>query len=213
MLKFQRVRKSFGADPILIIDNQILDSGIYWLQGANGTGKTTLLRMIAGIVPFEGDILLQDHSQRGNPIVYRRLVGWADAEPLYPGFLTGEDLLAFYTGILHPDPAQVNRLTRRLDIGGWLNTRLAGWSSGMTKKLALLLAFLGRPALITLDEPFITLDATGLAGLNSLIREYRDTYGTGFLLSSHQAPDANDLRVARTLIITNKSIQLNDILL
>ena len=208
MLEFHHVHKSYGgAEPILSIDSQTLDSGIYWLQGANGAGKTTLLRMIAGILPFQGDLVLQGHSQRREPVIYRRKVSWADAEPLYPGFLTGTDLLAFYSSILHPERAQIAKLSRDLAIGAWLNTRLAGWSSGMTKKLSLLLAFLGQPALITLDEPLITLDEIGLQGLIDLIREYHDHYETSFLLSSHQ-PIPEALENTHQLTLENGSIQL-----
>jgi len=209
MLEFHAVRKTYDKiAPILAIPHQELGTGIYWLQGANGTGKTTLLRMVAGIVPFEGDIILQGHSQRREPVAYRRLVGWADAEPLYPGFLTGEDLINFYSGILCPEAGQIAALKRQLSIGPWLNTRLAGWSSGMTKKLALLLAFLGRPAWILLDEPLITLDEAGLGGLLDLIREYHVGSGAGFLLSSHQPLPEKGLPVVRDLILSNCSIEL-----
>lgn len=208
MLEFLQVRKSYVASaPILDIDSQVLEKGIYWLQGANGTGKSTLIRIVAGIAPFQGDILIDGHSQRHEPVAYRRLVGWADAEPLYPGFLTGEEMVNFYGGILHPETSQIARLIRQLDIGAWLNTRLAGWSSGMIKKLALLLAFLGRPAWIALDEPLITLDESGLTGLLTLIREYRDQYDTGFLLSSHQ-PLPVSLATTQNLILDRKSIRL-----
>jgi ABC-2 type transport system ATP-binding protein len=209
MLELRQVRKAYNrTTQILDIDSQVLDGGTYWLQGANGTGKTTLIRIIAGIVPFQGDTLVNGHSQRREPVAYRRLIGWADAEPLYPGFLTGKEIVNFYQGILHPDPGQVAGLTKRLNIGPWLETRLAGWSSGMTKKLALLLAFLGRPNWIMLDEPLITLDEPGLAGLLALITEYRDLYGTAFFISSHQLLPAGRLPGTQSLILTNRSIQL-----
>jgi len=208
MLEFRQVRKSYNsAAPFLDIDSWVLDKGIYWLQGANGTGKTTLIRIIAGIAPFLGDILIDGRSQRQEPVAYRRLVGWADAEPLYPGFLTGEEIIGFYTGILQPETSQIAWLTEQLHIGAWLNTRITGWSSGMIKKLALLLAFLGRPAWITLDEPLITLDESGLTGLLALICEYHDQYGTGSLLSSHQPLPAR-LPSTKSLILVNRSIQL-----
>jgi ABC-2 type transport system ATP-binding protein len=89
-----------------------------------------------------------------------------------------------------------------------MNTRLSGWSSGMTKKLALLLAFLGRPAWILLDEPLITLDEAGLAGLLDLIREYHQQSGTGFLVSSHQPMPKNGLPAIRNLMLINHSIHL-----
>ena len=208
MLEFRAVHKSFGGSPILSIDGQVFDDGIYWLQGANGAGKTTLLRMIAGIVPFKGDILVKGISQREAPVDYRRLVGWADAEPLYPGFLTGDDLLTFYRGILRPDPRQVDDLLLRLGVRGWLKTRLGTWSSGMTKKLALLLAFLSRPAWTLLDEPFITLDDGGMAALIALIREYHRDYGTAFLLSSHQPLPEDLLSESRRLSLEDRVIKL-----
>lgn len=208
MLEFLQVEKRYGDRQILSIPSQRLDSGIYWLHGANGAGKTTLLRMIAGILPFRGDILLQGYSLHKHPVTYRRLVSWADAEPLYPGFLTGEDLVNFYRDILRPDHAQITQLSERLGVRGWLSARASTWSSGMTKKIALLLAFLSRPALMVLDEPLITLDEAGTAELIALIIEYHQRHGTGFLLSSHQPISAERLPGAQQLRLIDQSIKL-----
>jgi ABC-2 type transport system ATP-binding protein len=107
MLQFTGVEKSYGSAKILDIPSLELPPAIYWLQGPNGSGKTTLLRMLAGILPFRGQIRLQGVSPKHDPVAYRRLICWADAEPLYPEFLTGEDLLAFYRGIIRPPAGQV----------------------------------------------------------------------------------------------------------
>ena len=205
MLEFSHVQKNYGALRVLDIPHFQLETGLYWLQGPNGAGKTTLLRIIAGILRFKGDIWLQGHSLRKDPVGYRRLVSWGDAEPLYPGFLSGVDLVSFYRQILQPEAAQVESLKERLGVGSWLGTRSAAWSSGMTKKISLLLALLGRPALIVLDEPFITLDEPGSHELSILINEYHRLHGTSFLLSSHQ-----DMRLAglRRMRIFGQAIQL-----
>ena len=205
MLEFSHVQKNYGALRVLDIPHFQLETGLYWLQGPNGAGKTTLLRIIAGILRFKGDICLHGHSLRKDPVGYRRLVSWGDAEPLYPGFLSGVDLVSFYRQILQPEAAQVESLKERLGVGSWLGTRSAAWSSGMTKKISLLLALLGRPALIVLDEPFITLDEPGSHELSILINEYHRLHGTSFLLSSHQ-----DMRLAglRRMRIFEQSIQL-----
>ena len=208
MLEFRGIEKSFGSEPLFSIASQTLDKGIYWLQGPNGCGKTTLLRTIAGILPVEGDILLQGHSLRNDAVGYRRLVAWADAEPLYPGFLTGEDLLNFYSDILRPEPQLVGNLCERLGVRSWLTSRVAAWSSGMTKKIALLLAFLGRPALIVLDEPLITLDEAAISELIALIREYHERYSTSFLLTSHQPLPVDQLPGTRQLELREHSIHL-----
>ena len=210
MLQFDQLRKAYGHKLILDIPSLDLASGIYWLQGPNGTGKTTLLRVAAGILSFKGDIRLRGRSLRKNPVAYRQLVGWADAEPLYPGFLRGGDLLAFYRGILHPEPGQIERLCATLAVGTWLDSRSASWSSGMTKKISLVLALLGQPALVLLDEPFSTLDQEGTAALYALMTEYHRLYGTGFLLSSHQEIDLSRLPDLRELQLSEKTIQLSE---
>lgn len=206
MLQFTDVEKSFGSTRVLEIPSLELPVGIYWLQGPNGSGKTTLLRMLAGILPFRGQIRLQGRSLRHEPVGYRRLVGWADAEPLYPDFLTGEDLLAFYRDILRPPAVQVEGVIDRLGVSSWLGSKTVTWSAGMCKKISILLVFIGRPALITLDEPMVTLDQPGVAALHDLIRERYQQDGTGFVLSSHQSlPVFPGVRIVEVL---NKSISL-----
>ena len=205
MLEFIQVQKNYGAQRVLDIPHFRLPNGLNWLQGPNGAGKTTLLRIIAGIERFKGDIRLQGHSLQKEPVNYRQLVNWADAEPLYPGFLSGADLLSFYRQLLKPETGQIERLCDRLGIGSWLSTRSATWSSGMTKKISLFLALLGRPALALLDEPFITLDEAGARELSGLIGEYHRHYGTIFLLTSHQEMGLPALYYVR---INKKSIEL-----
>jgi ABC-2 type transport system ATP-binding protein len=191
MLEFTGVEKSYGLKKVLDIPSLELPLGVYWLQGPNGSGKTSLLRVLAGILPFRGHIRLQGLGLRDNPVAYRRSIGWADAEPLYPDFLTGADLLAFYRDILRPPARQVDELIDRLDVASWLDSKAVTWSAGMCKKISLLLAFIGRPALILLDEPLVTLDQPGVAALYDLIDERHKQDRTCFILSSHQSlPDA-----------------------
>jgi ABC-2 type transport system ATP-binding protein len=78
----------------------------------------------------------------------------------------------------------------------------------MFKKISLLLAFLGRPALITLDEPLVTLDAAGAAALFDLVRERHYQDGTGFILSSHQPGLDLEIPDMRDLILLDESIKL-----
>jgi ABC-2 type transport system ATP-binding protein len=214
MLQFRSFYKRYGSKLVLDISDLCLETGLYWLQGPNGSGKTTLLRILAGILPFSGDVFLNSPNQanpvslRQSPTPYRRLIAWADAEPQYPGFLTGYELLDFYRNILRPEAAQVERLIEGFDIGAWLDTRTAAWSSGMTKKLSLLLAFLGKPALILLDEPLTTLDDSGRTVLNEFITGYRQDLGTSFLISSHQDIGSGMLPMAQLLTIVDGSIFL-----
>jgi ABC-2 type transport system ATP-binding protein len=208
MLQFTGVQKSYGPKTILNIPSLELPSGVYWLQGANGTGKTTLLRMLAGILPFQGNITLRGLSLRREGVAYRRSVGWADAEPLYPDFLTGMDLLHFYRDILRPAPGQPEDLTGCFGVSSWLDSRAGIWSAGMCKRVSLLLAFIGRPALILLDEPLVTLDREGVAALYALIAKRHRDEGVSFILSSHQLLAEQALPEIRELVLLDRRIEL-----
>jgi ABC-2 type transport system ATP-binding protein len=97
MLQFKNFKKLYGGFPALRIDELAIDPGIYWIKGVNGSGKSTLLKSIAGILSFDGDILLDDDiSIKKQPVAYRQLVNFAEAEPVFPEFLTGKEMIALF---------------------------------------------------------------------------------------------------------------------
>jgi ABC-2 type transport system ATP-binding protein len=209
MLRFLGTRKAYDRDVVLEIPELQLKDGVYWLQGINGSGKTTLLRMIAGLSPFEGDILFKDISQQKQPLLYRKQVSWAEAEPQYPPFITGNDLVLYYQNIRKATDNQVKRLIAFSGLEKDLYKPVGVYSSGMVKRLSLLLAFIGNTPLILLDEPLATLDAEAVHALPDLIAEYRKEYGTGFIFSSHQPFLSETLSIDGKLLITGQSIQVS----
>jgi ABC-2 type transport system ATP-binding protein len=206
MLEFIQLEKSYGSRPVLSIPYTRLDPGAYWLQGSNGSGKTTLLRIIAGIISFKGDIRLEGHSLRHDPIAYRRAVSWADAEPRYPAFLTGNDLLSFYLSIRKAPLSQAEQLISAFSMTAYIPTRIGSWSDGMIKKLSIVLAFLGSPSLIVLDEPLVTLDIAGVQLLYEMIRDHRG-HGCSILFTSHQDIAMSSLPIDRKIFIRDQTIE------
>lgn len=207
MLHFHNVHKSYGGETVLRIADLRLDTGIYWVKGANGSGKSTLLRMVAGLIPFQGDIGMDNTSQKKEPVSYRRLVSWSDAEPVYPSFLPGIDLVRLYCSLRKCTPKDADDLIGRFGMGDYIHQATGSYSSGMLKKLSLVLAFLGNARLIILDEPLITLDEAALRTLRTLIRERNSTSGTGFLMSSHQQPDG-ELAAAKQILVADQNVSL-----
>jgi ABC-2 type transport system ATP-binding protein len=185
MLQFAQVKKEYGDQTILAIGALTIPEGLYWLKGPNSSGKTTLLKMVAGLIPYSGDILMKEVSQQKNPANYRRLVSLADAEPGFPPFLTGLELIRFYNDIRKASSAETGLLIDKLGFGQFLSTPVGTYSSGMIKRLSLLLAFIGHTRLILLDEPLATLDVEAAAWLPKLIREYQIQYQSSFIFSSH----------------------------
>ncbi|NEM99748.1 ABC transporter ATP-binding protein [Pontibacter burrus] len=189
MVRIGNYSKSYNHRLVLQVPALELETGIYWLKGENGSGKTTFLKSVAGLLPFEGTIAVQGVSIKKNPINYRQLVSYAEAEPLYPTFLTGDDLLKFYRQTRKADSSQINTLAEALGVSNYSQHKIGAYSSGMAKKLSLVLAFTGAPKLILLDEPFITLDDHSQQILTNLIADVAQQ-GITFIISSHQPFEA-----------------------
>jgi ABC-2 type transport system ATP-binding protein len=207
MLLFDRVNKTYNDQQVLEIQSLQLESRIYWLQGINGSGKSTFLSILAGLIPFEGDILLDGINLRRNPLQYRRLVNFAEAEPLYPDFVTGSELIRLYQYIRKAAAVQTDMLINLFKMHRFINSPVGSYSSGMVKKLSLLLAFIDRPSLLLLDEPLATLDEHSVHLIPELISAYYKEFKTCFIFSSHQPFKSCSLQIDK-ILITDRSLEL-----
>src|SRR5204863_4122304 len=95
MLTIRNFSKSYNGTLVLTIKELKFDSGVYWIKGENGSGKSTFFKSIAGLLPHEGEICYENLSLKNNPVEYRKLINYSEAEPVYPGFLTAKDLVRF----------------------------------------------------------------------------------------------------------------------
>jgi ABC-2 type transport system ATP-binding protein len=206
MLSIHNYKKTYGTVTVLSIEQLQLTPGFYWLQGENGAGKTTLLKSIAGLVPFEGSIEVQGISLRRQRRPYTKVVSFAAAEPVYPAFLTGKEVLQFYLQTKGGTIADSRPFAETLGIAPFLSGKVGTYSSGMLKKLSLLVCFTGQPTVLLLDEPFVTLDNNAVAALRDLLVLLYDR-GVSFLISSHQAPEI--AIPCQDLYIRQQTIQQN----
>jgi ABC-2 type transport system ATP-binding protein len=204
MLQIVNYQKAYGSNPVLIVPHLELSHGIYWLKGENGAGKTTFLKSVAGIIPFEGEINVTEISIRKQRMLYTKIVSFAEAEPVYPSFLSGNDLIDFFSKTKGRNEMAERSIISDFGMQSYLPQKISTYSSGMLKKLSLLLGFAGNPKLILLDEPFITLDVDAVSMLEKLIvTSFKK--GTSILVSSHQQLEINTAYT--TLAIQHKTIQ------
>jgi len=207
MLSFNNISKSYGSHLVFSIPELELGKGVYWLKGSNGAGKSTLLKTMAGLLPFKGDIILNKTvSLKKNPVNYRFLVNHAEAEPQYPAFLSGEELTRFVSSIKKGTEQQITELKEILGIDNYLNNPSGSYSSGMLKKLSLLLAFIGQPEWILLDEPLTTLDTATQESLCRLINQKHKS-GISFLLTSHHDIETTSIPFNAIFLIKDKELK------
>ena len=207
MLTFHQFRKSYNNELIVEIENLSLGPNVYWILGENGSGKTTLLKSIAGLVPYDGDINFQGiFNNNKDRQSFRKIVNYAEAEPQYPEFLNGMDLIQFYKKAKDAPNGQISRLLSLLDVESFASRKIGEYSSGMIKKLSLVLTFIGNPQLILLDEPLITLDKDAAGAILQLIKEYALS-GISVILTSHQDFSGNTGINFKKLLLINRQIK------
>jgi ABC-2 type transport system ATP-binding protein len=185
MLEIQQFLKKYPTGFQLKIEALHLEKGIHLIQGENGAGKSTLFKAIAGIQTFTGNILLDKVDLKKEPLVFRQWVNYAEAEPVYPDFLSLDDLILFVSKAKKALRMQIDELKEAFGVSTFSDNNITTYSSGMLKKTSLLLAFLGNPKLTILDEPFTTIDTGSQDFLVQLI-EKKSAEGVSFLISTHQ---------------------------
>lgn len=205
LLSISGFSKNYPSGFNLRIDRLELPSGIHLLQGENGSGKSTFLKAIAGIHPAEGNICISGFSLEKDPLHYRRLVGYAEAEPSFPDFLNLDDLIHVVAKAKKSPPGQIEFLKETFGVNSYSQFPIGTYSSGMLKKTALILAFLGDPSVIILDEPFTTIDTASQDILSQLISE-KAKAGISFLLTSHQSNPLDHLAIDSRFLLENGSL-------
>jgi len=205
LLSLTNINKRYGSHEVLNFSEWNVNKGIYWLKGGNGTGKSTLFRIISGQIPFIGEVQLNGIDLRKEPVNFRSKISFAEAEPQYPLFIKGRELIDFYTEARKADRKQARDLADHFEMTHFLDNVVGSYSSGMLKKLSLICALVGDAELFVLDEPLITIDSLSADKLNKLITE-KASQGKSFLISSHQEISDDQLKIDKVYQIINKQI-------
>jgi ABC-2 type transport system ATP-binding protein len=185
VLRFEGICKSYGGRTVLDAIGHRFAPGAHALAGPNGIGKSTLLRVLAGVVePDGGAVWVDGLALRDTPETAKARLSYVPDEcPVYP-FITGRELLAFVAYAKRcPLTPQVLGIAAGFGLARHLDTRCGGMSLGTQKKLMLAAAWIGEPAVLLLDEPSNGLDVDSRALLVDLLR--RKSRDAVVLMSTH----------------------------
>ncbi len=186
VIETRGLTKRFG--PVLAVDSlslQVPRGQVFGLLGPNGSGKTTTMGMVLGLVrPTAGSFRLFGIESAGSGEALRRVGAIVESPTLYP-HLTGRANLRYFQGISHRgSPDEIGRLLDMVGLTERADSAFRTYSLGMKQRLGLAYAMLGRPELLILDEPTNGMDPVGMAEVRELVRKL-GTDGYTVLLSSH----------------------------
>ena len=204
-IEIDHVWKYYGDFPALRdISFSVAQGSCLALIGRNGAGKTTLLRIVAGLSkPGRGRIAIHGRDARDSETRARiGVLGHGIA--VYDELSALENLILFgqLYGIAEPRKAATAWL-ERTGLERVANARVREFSRGMRQRLALARAFLHRPAVLLLDEPFTALDDRAIAVLQSVLSLAREE-GRTIVMSTHQLREALELATDVAMIQRGK---------
>ena len=190
MLRIEGLTKKYGDK--VAVDNlslEIRPGEICAFIGHNGAGKTTTLKACIGILSFdEGNIYIGGKSVKENPMEVKALSAYIPDNPDMYDFLSGIKYLNFIADVYGVSEAERNeRIAELADTFGLtadLGEKIGAYSHGMKQKLALIGAFMHKPRLILMDEPFVGLDPRASHELKAMMHRHCEEGGSIFF-STH----------------------------
>jgi len=191
MLELRNVHKRYSSIPAVDAVSFTARAGeITGYLGANGSGKSTTMKMITGLIePSSGQILFNGQPTTDDRMAFRQRMGYVPEEPHLYTHLSGMEYLVMVSQLRNMDrkvaSERIHGLLHLFGLHGDRDVSLSSYSKGMRQKILLSAALMHNPDLILLDEPFSGLDVGSSLILRSLIEELARR-GKVVLFSSHE---------------------------
>lgn len=194
IIQINDLTKEFG--PVTAVDDvtfAVRAGEAVALWGANGAGKTTVLRCLLHLMPFAGTITVDGLDVQKQGKEARRLVGFVPQELSFHDDLTVAETLTFYARLKKVGAGyDFNPLLERLALTPHVQKPVRELSGGLKQRLALMLALLADPPILLLDEPTSNLDIRARDDFLLFLRELKED-GKTLLFSSHRLEEVKAL--------------------
>ncbi|MFD6969927.1 ABC transporter ATP-binding protein [Streptomyces sp. NPDC059979] len=192
LVRFDQVHKSFrtsrGRRQVALdgFSMSIPRGAVVGLLGPNGSGKTTALKALLGLVrPDRGTITAFGRGLPAEQRFVARRMGALIEGPAFTGSLTGEHNLRLLGELHGADRSEIADVLSLVGLDAAARRSYSGYSLGMKQRLGVAAALLSRPDLLVLDEPMNGLDPEAVRHMRELLKRLRDERGMTVVVSSH----------------------------
>ncbi|MES2649575.1 MAG: ATP-binding cassette domain-containing protein [Bacteroidota bacterium] len=175
-----------GKTTLSDISMLVEQGSIYGFLGPNGSGKTTTLSLLLGLLPMQnGHVEIFGENMQLNRTSNLKKIGSLVESPSLYGHLTAKENLEVYRQIYGATKARVEEVLKMVGLHDTGKKKTKHFSLGMKQRLAIALALLPKPALLILDEPTNGLDPNGIIEFRQLLRKLNKAFGITIIISSH----------------------------
>ncbi len=193
MIVIKELEKSFGKFEVLKNISFYVESGkVTAIVGPNGSGKTTIIKSILGLVkPNHGDILINNKSILGEHL-YRKEIGYMPQSASFPDNLTVREVIKMVCDLRNVDIEPDPKLIDALNLSPEMNKQIKNLSGGNKQKVSAVIALMFNPSVIILDEPTAGLDPAASNNLKEFIAEEKKK-NKAIILTSHIMSEIEEL--------------------
>ena len=193
MIEIKELEKNFGKFEVLKNISFNADRGkVTAIVGPNGSGKTTIIKSILGLVkPNRGDILINNKSILGE-YLYRKEIGYMPQAASFPDNLTVREVIKMVCDLRSLDIEPNPKLIDALNLSPEMNKQIRNLSGGNKQKVSAVISLMFNPSIIILDEPTAGLDPVSSNNLKEIIIEERKNDKV-IILTSHIMSEIEEL--------------------
>ena len=215
LLQIKGLWKSYGETlAVADLSLSIKAGKIHGLLGPNGAGKTTVVKCIVGLLkPDKGEILVNGIEVTSSES-YKSLIGYLPEDPALPEYLTVEEFLGYLARLRSVKPQEaklrVGELMEIFNLTRLKHEFIGSLSKGLRQRVAVASAFIHKPKILILDEPFLGLDPEGQLKVKSMVKEVVKRGGAA-LISTHMLDTAERFCDTVTIIYIGREVISGDI--
>lgn len=199
-LTLQCLTKTYGAQVALDkVSLTVAPGERVALLGHNGAGKSTMMKIVLGLIPYDSGELTVTGAAPGSPEARRNVAYLPENAAFHPA-LTGLEQMQHYLSLRSESAAMARPLLERVGLGAAANRRIGTYSKGMRQRVGLAQTLIGKPRLLVLDEPTSGLDPVSRRDFYELL-DGLAAEGASILLSSHALTEV-EARTDRILILS-----------
>lgn len=192
MIKFTHFSKKYSGANRKSVDDfnlEVKEGEVFGFLGSNGAGKSTTIKSLVGILPFEeGTIEIEGYDVKKQPLAAKRLLGYVPDNHAVYERLTGRQYINYVAdlyGISKEDREKIAEdLLEKFDLKGAVDDPIKSYSHGMKQKITIIASLIHSPRLWVLDEPLTGLDPQSSQQVKDYMREHAERGNTVFF-SSH----------------------------